>query len=49
MKFKRILVKVVAAFSVASAVIVGAAAAPAPAGHSVVAGGTSVPADPGWG
>ncbi|GAA3070317.1 hypothetical protein GCM10017562_41730 [Streptomyces roseofulvus] len=49
MKLKRILVKVVAALSLASAAIVGAAVAPAPAGHSVVAAGTAAPGDPGWG
>ncbi|WP_338671436.1 hypothetical protein V1460_00440 [Streptomyces sp. SCSIO 30461] len=49
MKFKRILSRAVAALSVASAVIVGAAVAPASADHSVVADGTASMEDPGWG
>lgn len=49
MKLKRILVKVVAALSLASAAIVGAAVAPATADHSVVAAGSASPQDPGWG
>ncbi|MFD3722461.1 hypothetical protein [Streptomyces sp. NPDC058674] len=49
MRIKRFLHKAVSVLAVAAAVLIGITAAPGAVDHGVVAGGTSVPKDPGWG